>query len=121
MESWKIPNPGRPALFVLLKGKGLVVIGGCSHAGIVNTVLYGKKITGPGPSTRPRGFHLAGPLFEPILEDTLDALKAEAPDVVVPMHCTGWKAIQRFSLAFPSAFVLNSVGSTYTFSGLSEA
>jgi len=118
----KDPIRDDQALFVLLKGKGLVVIGGCSHAGIVNPVLYGKKITGARTVHAVLGgFHLAGPLFEPILEDTLDALKAEAPDVVVPMHCTGWKAIQRFSLAFPSAFVLNSVGSTYTFSGLSEA
>ena len=110
------------ALFLVLKGKGLVVIGGCSHAGIVNTVRYGKKITGAQRVHAVLGgFHLAGPLFEPVLEDTIDALKAEAPDVVVPMHCTGWKAIQRFSLAFPSAFVLNSVGSTYTFSSAPEA
>jgi 7,8-dihydropterin-6-yl-methyl-4-(beta-D-ribofuranosyl)aminobenzene 5'-phosphate synthase len=98
------------------------VIGGCSHAGIVNTVRYGKKITGAQRVHAVLGgFHLAGPLFEPILDDTMECLKAEAPEVVVPMHCTGWKAIQRFSLAFPSAFVLNSVGSTYTFSGLSGA
>jgi len=44
------------------------------------------------------------------------AIRAMAPEVVVPMHCTGWKAIRRFSDAFPSAFVLNSVGSTFTFS-----
>jgi 7,8-dihydropterin-6-yl-methyl-4-(beta-D-ribofuranosyl)aminobenzene 5'-phosphate synthase len=35
------------------------------------------------------------------------------PKVVVPMHCTGWKAIHRFEEAFPDAFVLNSVGSKY--------
>ena len=100
-----------------MKGKGLVVIGGCSHAGIVNTVLYGKKITGARTVHAVLGgFHLAGPLFEPIIGDTIDALKAEAPEVMVPMHCTGWKAIQHFSQAFPSAFVLSSVGSTYTLS-----
>ena len=118
----KDPIRDDQALFVLLKGKGLVVIGGCSHAGIVNTALYGKKITGARTVHAVLGgFHLAGPLFEPIIGDTIDALKAMEPDVVVPMHCTGWKAIQRFSLAFPSAFVLNSVGSTYTFSSVSEA
>jgi 7,8-dihydropterin-6-yl-methyl-4-(beta-D-ribofuranosyl)aminobenzene 5'-phosphate synthase len=113
----KDPIRDDQALFLLLKGKGLVVIGGCSHAGIVNTVRYGKKITGAQKVHAVLGgFHLAGPLFEPIIDDTIDALKKEAPEVVVPMHCTGWKAIQRFSLAFPAAFVLNSVGSTYTFS-----
>ena len=110
------------ALFLLLKGKGLVVIGGCSHAGIVNTVLYGKKIIGAQTVHAVLGgFHLAGPLFEPIIGDTIDALKAMAPEVVVPMHCTGWKAIRRFSDAFPSSFVLNSVGSTFSFSSASAA
>lgn len=105
------------ALFFLLKGKGLVVIGGCSHAGIVNTVLYGKKVTGAQTvHAILGGFHLAGPLFEPIIGDTIEALKAVAPEVVVPMHCTGWNAIRRLSDAFPTAFVLSSVGSTYTLS-----
>jgi 7,8-dihydropterin-6-yl-methyl-4-(beta-D-ribofuranosyl)aminobenzene 5'-phosphate synthase len=108
------------ALFVRLKGHGLVVIGGCSHAGIVNTVLYGKKITGAQTVHAVLGgFHLAGPFFEPIIGDTLDALKAMAPKVLVPMHCTGWKAIHRFEGAFPGVFILNAVGSTYTLSSTS--
>jgi 7,8-dihydropterin-6-yl-methyl-4-(beta-D-ribofuranosyl)aminobenzene 5'-phosphate synthase len=105
------------ALFVHLKGKGLVVIGGCSHAGIVNTVLYGKKLTGTQTVHAVLGgFHLSGPFFEPIIGETIEALKAMAPKVVVPMHCTGWKAIHRFEETFPHAFVLNSVGSTITLS-----
>ncbi|MBN1102614.1 MAG: MBL fold metallo-hydrolase [Deltaproteobacteria bacterium] len=105
------------ALFVHLKGRGLVVIGGCSHAGIVNTVLYGKKMTGAqSVHAVLGGFHLSGPLFEPIIGDTIDALKAMEPKVVVPMHCTGWNAIHRFHEAFASAFVLNSVGSTFILS-----
>jgi len=105
------------ALFVHVRGQGLVVIGGCSHAGIINTVLYGKKVTGARTVQAVLGgFHLAGPLFEPIIGDTLEALKAIDPKVVVPMHCTGWKAIHRFEEAFPGVFILNSVGSTYTFS-----
>jgi 7,8-dihydropterin-6-yl-methyl-4-(beta-D-ribofuranosyl)aminobenzene 5'-phosphate synthase len=103
------------ALFVHLKGEGLVVIGGCSHAGIINTVLYGKKLTGAQTVHAVLGgFHLSGPFFEPIIGDTIDALKEMAPKVVVPMHCTGWKAIKAFSEAFPSAFILNSVGSRFT-------
>jgi 7,8-dihydropterin-6-yl-methyl-4-(beta-D-ribofuranosyl)aminobenzene 5'-phosphate synthase len=110
------------ALFVHLKGKGLVVVGGCSHAGIVNTVLYGKKLTGAQTVHAVLGgFHLSGPFFEPIIGDTIDALKAIDPKVVVPMHCTGWKAIHRFEEAFPDAFVLNSVGSTITLSSASAA
>jgi 7,8-dihydropterin-6-yl-methyl-4-(beta-D-ribofuranosyl)aminobenzene 5'-phosphate synthase len=41
-------------------------------------------------------------------------LKALSPAVIVPMHCTGRKAMEQFSREFPSSFVLNSVGSTIT-------
>jgi len=38
-------------------------------------------------------------------------LKEMEPEVVMPMHCTGWKAIQKFQKEFASNFVLSSVGS----------
>jgi 7,8-dihydropterin-6-yl-methyl-4-(beta-D-ribofuranosyl)aminobenzene 5'-phosphate synthase len=44
------------------------------------------------------------------------ALKEMNLKMIVPMHCTGWKAIQRFSEAFPDSFVLNSVGTTFSLS-----
>jgi 7,8-dihydropterin-6-yl-methyl-4-(beta-D-ribofuranosyl)aminobenzene 5'-phosphate synthase len=107
--------PDDQSLFIRLKGRGLVVVGGCSHAGIVNTVLHGQKATG---SARVHavlgGFHLSGPSFEPIIDETIGALKEMGPEVVVPMHCTGWNAVRRLAEAFPSAFVLNSVGSKIT-------
>ena len=42
-------------------------------------------------------------------------MKAINPDYIVPMHCTGWKAIHRFAQELPEKFILNSVGSTYIF------
>jgi 7,8-dihydropterin-6-yl-methyl-4-(beta-D-ribofuranosyl)aminobenzene 5'-phosphate synthase len=105
------------ALVFNLKKKGLVVISGCSHSGIINTILHAQKLTG---QTKVHallgGFHLTGPAFEPIIEKTIKELKNVAPEVIVPMHCTGWKAIQRISQEFPQAFVLNSVGSRITLS-----
>jgi 7,8-dihydropterin-6-yl-methyl-4-(beta-D-ribofuranosyl)aminobenzene 5'-phosphate synthase len=62
------------------------------------------------------GFHLSGAFFEKILDQTIRELKALSPEVVVPMHCTGRKAMEQFSRQFPSAFVLNSVGSKITLS-----
>jgi 7,8-dihydropterin-6-yl-methyl-4-(beta-D-ribofuranosyl)aminobenzene 5'-phosphate synthase len=103
------------ALVVNVKDKGLVVISGCAHAGIVNTILYARKVAGiHRVHAVIGGFHLSGPFFEPIIEKTIDALKEMDLKRVIPMHCTGWKAIQRFSEAFPDAFVLNSVGSAYS-------
>ncbi len=105
------------ALVLHLKEKGLVVISGCSHSGIVNTLLHAQKLTGLRKVHAVLGgFHLSGPAFEPIVEKTISELKNVAPEVIVPMHCTGWKAIQRLHQEFPSAFVLNSVGSKITLS-----
>ena len=105
------------SLVLLLKGRGLVIISGCSHSGIVNTVRYSKKLAGSEKVYAVLGgFHLGGPPFEPIIDRTIKELKREDPDVIVPMHCTGWKAIQRVSEVFPEAFVLNSVGSKITLS-----
>jgi len=114
-----VPDPilDDQALVVHLKGKGLVVISGCAHSGIINTVLYSRKITSIEPVYAILGgFHLTGPLFEPIIGDTIVALMEIGPKVLVPMHCTGWKAINRFSESFPNAFVLNSVGSKFVLS-----
>jgi 7,8-dihydropterin-6-yl-methyl-4-(beta-D-ribofuranosyl)aminobenzene 5'-phosphate synthase len=108
----KDPISDDQALVIHLKKKGLVVISGCSHAGIINTALYAKEIAGvESIHAVLGGFHLSGPFFEQIIEDTIKELKKMKPEVLVPMHCTGWKAIQRFSEEFPASFVLNSVGS----------
>ncbi|MEE8431568.1 MAG: MBL fold metallo-hydrolase [Candidatus Desulfatibia sp.] len=105
------------ALVVNLTGKGLVVISGCAHAGIVNTVEFAKKLTGEEKIHAVLGgFHLTGPFFEKIHDETIKELKKMAPAVIMPMHCTGWKAIQKFQKEFASNFVLNSVGSKLTLS-----
>ncbi len=105
------------AIVVKLKDKGLVVISGCAHAGIVNTVMFAQKTTGEEKVHAVLGgFHLSGPFFEKIHDDTIRELKNMDPEVIVPMHCTGWKAVQRFQKEFSSRFVLNSVGSMITLS-----
>jgi 7,8-dihydropterin-6-yl-methyl-4-(beta-D-ribofuranosyl)aminobenzene 5'-phosphate synthase len=61
------------------------------------------------------GFHLTGPDFEPIIEPTIQEMKRIGPDYIVPMHCTGWKAINQFAREMPRQFLLNAVGTTYVF------
>jgi 7,8-dihydropterin-6-yl-methyl-4-(beta-D-ribofuranosyl)aminobenzene 5'-phosphate synthase len=101
---------------VNVKNKGLVIIGGCSHAGIINIVRYAQKLTRTEKVHAVLGgFHLSGPLFESIIEPTIEEMKKIGPDFVVPMHCTGWKAINQFALKMPEQFRLNSVGTTYVF------
>lgn len=102
-------------LAINLKNKGLVVIGGCSHAGIINTVKYLQKTTGLEKIHAVLGgFHLTGE-NEKIIGPTIAAMKAINPDYLVPMHCTGWKAIHQFAQEMPGPFLLSSVGATYIF------
>jgi 7,8-dihydropterin-6-yl-methyl-4-(beta-D-ribofuranosyl)aminobenzene 5'-phosphate synthase len=101
---------------VKVKGRGLVVVGGCSHAGIINTVKHAQKVARTGAVHAVLGgFHLSGPVFEPIIGPTIEEMKKIGPDYVVPMHCTGWRAINQFAKEMPGEFLLNSVGTTYVF------
>ncbi|MGZ5299671.1 MAG: MBL fold metallo-hydrolase [Actinomycetota bacterium] len=97
-----------------VRDKGLVVLTGCGHAGIVNIVRYAKKLTGIDRVYAViGGFHLTGASFEPIIPQTVAALAAESPAVVVPGHCTGWKAVHRLASELAQAFVPNSVGTRF--------
>jgi 7,8-dihydropterin-6-yl-methyl-4-(beta-D-ribofuranosyl)aminobenzene 5'-phosphate synthase len=101
------------ALIVHVAGHGLVVLTGCGHAGIINICRYAQRLTGvPTLHAVIGGFHLSGPAFEPIITDTVTALDGLRPDVVVPAHCTGWKATHAIARQLPTAFIQNSVGST---------
>jgi len=58
------------------------------------------------------GFHLSGALNEPRIPETVAALTAFAPDLLVPGHCTGFAAQRALSEALPDAFVPSGVGTT---------
>lgn len=81
------------AVVANVRGKGLVVLSGCAHSGIINTVKYAQKVTGISDLFAVMGgFHLTGADFEPIIAPTTDALKAPKPEYIIPTHCTGRKA-----------------------------
>ena len=102
------------SIVINLKNKGIVVISGCAHAGIINTIKYAQKITqNNNIHAVLGGFHLTGPLFEPIIQPTIKEMKKINPNYVVPMHCTGWDAINRFKIEMPGKCILNTVGTTY--------
>lgn len=99
------------ALIVNVAGKGLVVVTGCGHAGIVNIARYARRLTGDLPlHALIGGYHLNGPIYEPLIPRVLDDLAALGPAVLVPAHCTGWRAQHAMSARFPDAFVPNAVG-----------
>ena len=115
-DEW-IPDPfyDDQGLAINVKNKGLVIIGGCSHAGIINTIKHFQEKTGVNKvHAVVGGFHLSGE-NEKIIGPTIEEMKAINPDHIVPMHCTGWKAINQFAMEMPEQFILNNVGSTYIF------
>jgi 7,8-dihydropterin-6-yl-methyl-4-(beta-D-ribofuranosyl)aminobenzene 5'-phosphate synthase len=102
------------AIVVNVRKKGLVVVSGCAHAGIVNTTLCAQQITGiTNIYAIIGGFHLAGKECEPRIRRTVEQLKLTAPKLLVPSHCTGWRGIYAVAEAIPRAFVWNSVGNLY--------
>src|SRR5262249_59274109 len=79
-------------VIVNVKGKGLVIVSGCSHAGAVNVLRNAQRLTG---EERIAGFigglHLTGGIFEPIIEPTVDAFVAAGGGRLLPAHCTRWE------------------------------
>jgi 7,8-dihydropterin-6-yl-methyl-4-(beta-D-ribofuranosyl)aminobenzene 5'-phosphate synthase len=115
-DEWQ-PDPlvlDDQAAILHVRDKGLVVLTGCGHAGIVNIVRYAKKLTGVEKVYAViGGFHLNGPIFEPIIPLVCDSLAELGPQVIVPAHCTGWKAVHALAARFPDAFIQNSVGTRF--------
>jgi len=110
------------ALIAHVAGQGLVVLTGCGHAGIINIVRYAQRLTGIDQVYAILGgFHLSGPLFEPVIGPTCDALEQLRPRLLVPQHCTGWRAVHQIAARFPGAFIQNSVGTTYMLSSAGPA
>ncbi|MEM3404419.1 MAG: MBL fold metallo-hydrolase [Nitrososphaeria archaeon] len=102
------------ALVINLKRKGLVILSGCAHAGIINTILYAQQITGINKIYAILGgLHLAGKENEQRIIQTVKTLKSINPVLIAPSHCTGWQAASTLSKALPSAFIWNSVGNLY--------
>jgi 7,8-dihydropterin-6-yl-methyl-4-(beta-D-ribofuranosyl)aminobenzene 5'-phosphate synthase len=105
------------ALIVNVRDRGLVVLTGCGHAGVVNICRYARRLTAVDRLAAVfGGFHLTGPAFEPIIQPTVVALRGLAPEIVVPAHCTGWKAQHRLGVELPDAFIPNAVGTSVTLS-----
>jgi 7,8-dihydropterin-6-yl-methyl-4-(beta-D-ribofuranosyl)aminobenzene 5'-phosphate synthase len=102
------------ALVVHVRGRGLVVLTGCGHAGAVNIVRHAQRLTGVSAvAALIGGLHLNGPAFEPVIGPTVEALTAIAPSLVVPGHCTGWRAQHALAAALPNAWTASSSGSSY--------
>lgn len=101
---------------VAVKGKGLVVLSACSHAGIVN-VLSHARASFPGVKLHAvlGGLHLSG-TNEKIIPETIAALKGFDLAQIGAGHCTGWRAMAALGEAFGDEVLAPSaVGKRYWF------
>lgn len=114
-DSWE-PDPlimDDQCAILNVREKGLVILTGCGHAGIVNTILHAQALTGVQKVYAViGGFHLTGQIFEKQIPATVAALKKIQPRYLMPGHCTGWVATHQIARAMPQAFIANSVGTT---------
>ncbi len=106
---------GEQSVFFNIKDKGLVILSGCAHAGIVNTVKHIQGITGiKKVHAVMGGFHLINAGEEKI-KSTVEDIKAINPDIIIPLHCTGFEAVTAIMAEMPDAFFLNTAGTKYIF------
>jgi len=119
VEKNLIPDPlinDDQAIVTNVKEKGLVIVTGCGHAGIINTINYAKALTGINKIYAViGGFHLTGGIYEDIIEPTIKELQRADPRYLVPCHCTGWKATNRIIETMPEKFIQTSVGTAFHF------
>lgn len=110
--------PDDQSLVFHVKNKGLVVVLGCGHSGVINTLNYAMELTGCNDIYLViGGFHLTGKIFEKFADQTIDVLIGMKPKMVVPAHCTGFNSTRRIAERMPDSFVMNSVGTTYSIFG----
>ncbi|MBM3574024.1 MAG: MBL fold metallo-hydrolase [Alphaproteobacteria bacterium] len=101
-----------------VRGKGLVVLTACSHAGVVNVLTHARSAFPEIPLHAViGGLHLSGPTEARITETVRD-LAAFKPRYVIPAHCTGWRVVVALVQALGESVVVPAaVGKRFTFAG----
>jgi len=95
---------------IITSGKGLVLLLGCCHAGLVNTLQHVTTQTGRRAIYAVIGGTHLGFCSNDQLEQTLQALKQWQIHKLAVSHCTGFSAGSRLQQAFPTAFQNAQVG-----------
>ncbi len=109
-ENWE-PDPILDdGALVIDNPKGAIIITGCAHAGIINTIEYGLQLI----NTKRLyavigGFHLWHASPER-LENTIEALKEYDPELLVIGHCTGLDAGAMIKGVFGNRCIFLDVG-----------
>jgi len=97
-------------------GRGLVVIGSCSHRGIINTVRRAQAVSGIDKvHAIVGGFHLIPPQTKAQALETVAMMQAINPDYIIPGHCSGDLFTAAATQAMPDKVIRSVVGACYRF------
>lgn len=111
-----------------LKGKGIVLFTGCSHAGVVNSCRHALNLLNDSDDIVDTshttniplhavvgGYHLATSHDAKAIEPTVKDLEKLDPAVLMPGHCTGWRAKFAIEQQMPGRLAPCAVGMKYAF------
>lgn len=98
---------------VLDTPRGLVIIFGCAHSGMINTINHVMEKTGKEKICALLGGTHLGFLTPEQLEESIDALKGLAVENIGVSHCTGMKASMRLAQEFGDRFFYGYVGAVF--------
>jgi 7,8-dihydropterin-6-yl-methyl-4-(beta-D-ribofuranosyl)aminobenzene 5'-phosphate synthase len=91
--------------------KGLIIVTGCAHPGIVDIVRRAKEILNTSVYLVMGGFHLRG-MSRRKIDEIVEEFKREGVKRVGPCHCSGSLARKLFKKAYGKDFILVGVGKT---------
>lgn len=95
--------------------KGIVLFSGCSHKGVIPAVKYARELfNGENVKLLVAGMHLFRTSKE-ISEKIIDELIELNVEKIVPVHCTGLKAIAEISKRLEDNCIIMTSGSSYEF------
>jgi 7,8-dihydropterin-6-yl-methyl-4-(beta-D-ribofuranosyl)aminobenzene 5'-phosphate synthase len=98
-----------------VKGRGLVVISSCGHAGIVNTVRQAIEVSGEKDVHAVMGgFHLF-PAADDYVRQVVTELKKFQPDAIIPLHCSGPNFAEALRAMMPDQYLPSTTGTEFTF------
>lgn len=99
------------AIILNIRNKGLLVLTGCGHSGIVNTLEYAARLQPNVPVFAVAGgFHLNGADPHAVLRPVVSAFETYSPSLVLTCHCTGHDAFAALSKQLPGKVTAGAIG-----------
>jgi len=112
-DTWEPDQFPDDQSLVLDTPKGLVIVFGCAHSGMINTITHIMEKTGKERIYGLLGGTHLGFLTPEQLEESINAIKRLEVEYVGVSHCTGMKACMRLAQEFGDRFFYGHVGATF--------